>query len=143
MVMTVLVTASVSLIASTAHAELTGRGDLFVRFRGGIDPTALPRTHLAPIAVRVAGTVKRCRGTAAGPAQDQDRTEQRGELDSRGLPRCHYGQLVAVVAARALEACGDALVGDGAYIGKTAFPEQATFPLAGPDPCLQRPLPRA
>ena len=33
---------------------------------------------------------------------------------------------------RALRACEDALVGDGAYIGKTAFPEQATFPSEGP-----------
>jgi hypothetical protein len=48
--------------APAVRAELTERGDLFVRFRGGIDPNALPRTHLAPIAVSVAGTVKTVSG---------------------------------------------------------------------------------
>jgi hypothetical protein len=36
---------------STANAELTQRGDLFVRFGGGISPRALPRHSFAPIAV--------------------------------------------------------------------------------------------
>jgi hypothetical protein len=47
------------------------------------------------------------------------------------LPLCRYGKLVAVSSARAMEECGDAIVGDGAYIGKSAFPEQATFPARG------------
>jgi hypothetical protein len=36
--------------AQVAGAELTERGDLFVSFQGGIEPNALPRTKLAPIA---------------------------------------------------------------------------------------------
>ena len=39
------------------------RGDLFVRFSGGIAPTALPRDRLAPIAVRIEGTVKTLSGS--------------------------------------------------------------------------------
>jgi hypothetical protein len=98
-------------IASDAGAELTERGDLFVRFQGGINPAALPRAQRAPITVSVAGRVK--------------------TLNSNGLSVCRYGQLVAVAPSRAMEKCGDAVVGDGAYIGKTAFPEQATFPAQG------------
>lgn len=120
------------LIASIAHAELIERGDLFVRFQGGINPNALPREQLAPITVSVAGSVKTLSGERP-PALRRIEIElnRGGELSSYGLPVCQYGQLIAVKPDRALRACEDALVGDGAYIGKTAFPEQATFPSEG------------
>lgn len=118
--------------ASPARGELTEQGGLFVRFRGGIDPTALPRNRAAPIAVRVAGTVKTLSGEEP-PALRKIRIElnRGGHLDSRGLPKCRYDQLVAASPAQALAACGDALVGDGAYAAQTAFPEQETFPSLG------------
>jgi hypothetical protein len=55
-------TVVVAFLASIAQAELVERGDLFVRFRGGITPNALPRATLAPIAISVAGTVKTLSG---------------------------------------------------------------------------------
>src|SRR3954454_15045366 len=115
---TVAVAAAV-LITTVAHAELTERGDLFVRFQGGINPTALPRTQLAPITVSVGGTVKSLSGERP-PALRKIRIElnRSGKLDARGLPICHYSQLVAVGPERALEACGDTLVGEGDYVGK-------------------------
>lgn len=118
--------------ASTAHAELTERGDLFVRFRGGIDPNALPRTHLAPIAVSVAGTIKTLSGKRP-PSLRQIRIElnRGGVLNSQGLPVCHYRDLRAASPRQALETCGGARVGGGAYQAQTAFPEQATFPSSG------------
>lgn len=124
--------AAVALITSIAHAELTERGDLFVRFQGGITPTALPRKQLAPITVSVAGRVKTLSGERP-PALRKIKIElnRSGELDARGLPVCRYSQLIAVSPRRALEACGDALVGEGFYEGKAAFPEQATFPSQG------------
>ena len=130
---TMIASASASaLTAAIAQAELTERGDLFVRFAGGIDPNALPRTQLAPITVSVAGRITTLSGERP-PALRKIRIElnQGGVLDSRGLPVCHYSQLVAASPAKALAACGDALVGDGAYDAKTAFPEQATFPALG------------
>jgi hypothetical protein len=119
-------------IASIAGAELTERGNLFVRFQGGIDPVALPRAQRAPIAVSVIGRVKTLSGERP-PALRAIEIElnRGGELNSNGLPVCRYGQLVAVAPASALEACGGALVGEGAYVAKTAFPEQATFPSDG------------
>lgn len=118
--------------APIAHAELTERGDLFVRFKGGIAPNALPRTQRAPIAVSVAGTVKTLSGQRP-PALRLIRIElnRGGLLDSRGLPVCHYSQLVAAPPRVALESCKGALVGGGAYLAKTAFPEQETFPSEG------------
>lgn len=117
---------------SVAQAELTERGDLFVSFKGGIDPTALPRTHLAPIAVSVAGTVKTLSGKRP-PSLRQIRIElnKGGVLDSQGLPVCHYRDLRAASPRQALEACRGAVVGGGAYRAKTAFPEQETFPSSG------------
>ena len=124
--------ALLALVATAAQAELTEQGDLFVRFRGGIAPNALPRTQLAPIAVSVAGTVKTLSGQRP-PALRQIRIElnRSGRLDPTGLPVCHYNQLLAASPRQALGACRDALVGGGAYLAKTAFPEQETFPSQG------------
>jgi hypothetical protein len=119
-------------IAFSAGAELTERGNLFVRFQGGIDPVALPRAQRAPIAVSVTGRVKTLSGERP-PALRAIEIElnRGGELNSNGLPVCRYSQLIAVAPARALEACGGALVGEGSYVAKTAFPEQSTFPSDG------------
>jgi hypothetical protein len=128
-----LVTAALLiLIVPLAEAELTERGDLFVHFRGGIAPRALPRTKLAPIAVSVAGTVTTLSGERP-PALRRISVElnRGGRLDSTGLPRCRYGQLIAATPKQVLAACGDALVGEGLYRARTAFPEQETFPSEG------------
>src|SRR6478609_2424903 len=104
--------ALLALTVPLAHAELTARGDLFVRFKGGIAPSALPRTKLAPIAVSVAGAVKTLSGERP-PALRRIRIElnRGGRLDPHGLPVCRYGQLVAASPPQALAACRDALVG--------------------------------
>jgi hypothetical protein len=119
-------------IVPLAQAELTARGDLFVTFKGGIFPVALPRTKPAPIAVSVAGTVKTLSGDRP-PALRRVRIElnQGGLLDPHGLPKCPYGALVAATSAQAMDECGDALVGEGIYSAKIAFPEQSSFPSEG------------
>jgi len=132
---TAVIVAAVAVLGSIvplAQAELTERGDLFVRFKGGIAPNALPRTKLAPIAVSVAGTVKTLSGERP-PALRRIRIElnRGGRLDPRGLPACRYRELVAASSQQVLAACKDALVGEGAYAAKTAFPEQASFPSEG------------
>jgi hypothetical protein len=115
-----------------AKAELTERGDLFVHFKGGIAPTALPRTRLAPIAVSVDGMVKTLSGERP-PSLRQIRIQlnRGGRLDPHGLPTCRYQELIAASPRKALDACEDALVGEGFYNAKTAFPEQETYPSRG------------
>lgn len=127
-----LIAAVLLLTVPLAQAELTERGDLFVRFKGGIAPNALPRTKLAPISVSVAGAVETLSGERP-PALRQIRIElnRGGQLDSQGLPRCRYGQLVAATPQKVMAVCGDALVGEGLYRARTAFPEQETFPSEG------------
>ena len=79
-------------IATSADAELVERGGLFVRFQGGLAPTALPRDSLAPISVSVDGTVKTLSGERP-PALRRISIElnRGGVLDPRGLPVCRFG----------------------------------------------------
>jgi hypothetical protein len=131
----VVVTALVAvcfLVASIARAELVERGDLFVKFDGGIFPTALPRHSNAPITVRVNGTIK----TLSGERPPALRfiaiaINKGGRIDTKGLPICRRFQIEPATSEQALEACGPALVGEGRYLGALALPEQSSFPLQG------------
>lgn len=120
------------LVAAVADAELAEQGNLFVRFSGGIAPTALPRQARAPIAVRVDGTVRVLSGDRP-PAlrQISIAINRGGVIDTRGLPTCRRSQIEPATSQQALEACGPALVGEGRYVGALALPEQDRFPLRG------------
>jgi hypothetical protein len=130
-----LVTALASaclFLAAIAEAELVERGNLFVKFDGGIAPTALPRQAKAPISVRVDGTIRVLAG-ARPPALRHIAIaiNRGGVLDTRGLPACRRAQIEPATSQQALEACGSALVGEGRYLGALALPEQDRFPLQG------------
>jgi hypothetical protein len=65
-----LVVSLVALLSAAvvpAHAELSQKGNLFIRFDGGISPNTLPRSVPAPISVRVEGTIRQI-GGAEPPA---------------------------------------------------------------------------
>ncbi|HEU5254054.1 MAG TPA: hypothetical protein VFU16_12095 [Solirubrobacterales bacterium] len=118
--------------AALAHAELVERGNLFVRFAGGIDPTSLPRHAQAPITVRVDGTVRTLSGERPPALRFISIAINRGgRVETRGLPRCRRSEIEASSSVTALRACGDALVGEGRYAAGVSFPEQAAFPLQG------------
>ena len=123
-----LAAAILAITASVAVAELSVSGNLFVTFDGGIFPVALPRHTLAPISVRLSGKV-RTLSNENPPALRRIviKLNRNGRLDTQGLPVCHRRQVEALNSAQALRACRDALVGTGAYIAKTSFPEQASF----------------
>jgi|SRR4051794_28366807 len=132
-VLVVVVLAAVCLVgASLAHAELVERGNLFVKFAGGIAPTALPRTVRAPISVRVDGTVRVLAGERPPALRHISIAINRGGvIDTRGLPTCRRSQIEPATSQQALEACRPALVGEGRYVGALALPEQDRFPLQG------------
>lgn len=119
-------------IAPSAGAELVSRGNLFVRFKGGLAPRSLPRDSLAPISVSVDGTVRTLSGERP-PALRQISIElnRGGVLDSEGLPVCRYSELVSTPDSQALANCRGSLVGSGSYLADTAFPEQLAFPSDG------------
>src|SRR3954451_3288764 len=120
------------LLASVAHAELVERGNLFVKFQGGIAPTALPRQARAPISVRVDGTVRVLSGERPPALRQISIAINRGGiLDTQGLPTCRRSELEPATSQQALEACRPALVGEGRYVGALALPEQTSLPLQG------------
>lgn len=118
--------------AGLAHAELIERGNLFVRFAGGIAPTKLPRHVNAPIGVRVDGTVRTLTGERPPALRFISIAINRGgRVETKGLPVCRRSQIEAASSAQAMAACGEALVGSGRYVAGVTFPEQATLPLQG------------
>jgi hypothetical protein len=118
--------------AALAHAELVSRGNLFVKFNGGIAPTKLPRKANAPISVRVDGTVRTLSGERPPALRLISIAINRGgRIETKGLPRCRRSQIEAGTSKSAMEACGDALVGTGRYSAGVTFPEQDAFPLEG------------
>lgn len=128
----VALSAALLVGASLAHAELVERGNLFVKFDGGIAPTALPRTVKAPISVRVDGTVRVLSAERPPALRHISIAINRGGiLDTRGLPTCRRSQIEPATTEQALEACRSALVGEGRYLGALALPEQNRFPLQG------------
>ncbi len=120
------------LAAVPARAELTERGDLFVKFDGGLTPQALPRNSRGPIAVSVGGIVRTLSGERPPTLREISIAINRGGIiDTRGLPRCRWGRIKATTSEQAMQACGAALVGHGYYDAAMAFPEQSNFPLHG------------
>jgi hypothetical protein len=124
--------AILALTGTLAQAELTARGDLFVKFSGGIAPDALPRNARAPISVSVSGTVRTLSGERPPALRGISIAINRGgRLDAHGLPVCHRSQIEPSSSREALARCGPALVGSGSYDADVAFPEQSAFPSHG------------
>jgi len=125
-------TAVCFVVASLAHAELIEHGDLFVKFNGGIFPTALPRHANAPISVSVDGTIKTLSGDRPPALRFIAIAINRGgRIDTKGLPTCKRSQIEPATSREALAACRPALVGEGRYVGALSLPEQSAFPLQG------------
>jgi hypothetical protein len=118
--------------ASLANAELIERGNLFVKFAGGIEPTKLPRDVNAPIGVRVDGTVRTLSGERPPALRFISIAINRGgRIDTEGLPVCRRSEIESASSEQAMATCGGALVGTGRYVAGVTFPEQAPLPLRG------------
>jgi hypothetical protein len=118
--------------AALANAELIERGNLFVKFEGGIAPTTLPRHENAPISVRVDGTVRTLSGERPPALRFISIAINRGgRIETKGLPLCKRSEIESRTSEQAMAICGSALVGGGRYVGGVSFPEQTSFPLDG------------
>jgi hypothetical protein len=123
-----LALAALAVWAAGASAELTQKGNLFVRFDGGIAPRALPRDALAPIAVRIEGTIRTPAGRTPPPLRRiRIALNKAGRLDPRGLTACSRARLRSTNSVQALGACGPSLVGSGGITAITSFPEQPPY----------------
>lgn len=131
-VMLVMLVATLVFGVTLANAELVERGNLFVKFQGGIAPTTLPRHTNAPISVRVDGTVRTLTGDKPPALRFISIAINRGgRIETKGLPVCWRTQIDTSSSVQAMRTCGDALVGTGRYSAGVTFPEQETFPISG------------
>jgi hypothetical protein len=111
-------------------AERNASGSLTAFLKGGISPRTLPRTHKAPVAVRLHGGIRTAPGVPL-PRVKRVRLElaYKGELDTRGLPLCPRARLRARNLREAISICGPALVGQGQLYARIFLPDQLPFSL--------------
>ncbi len=122
--------AMLALIAGPVEAERAQSGDLIVFLNGGIAPRALPRSHSAPVAVRLQAGISTA-DHAPLPRVSAIRLELawRGALDTRGLAVCPQRLLRGTDSRQALAICQNALVGRGRLYDRVFLPGQVPFGL--------------
>jgi hypothetical protein len=118
--------------AVAAQGELIQQGGLRVHFEGQLRPHALPREHLAPVNVSLAGAVSTSNGTR--PPQLREMTvavNRAGVVSATGLPTCTAPQLQQTSSEAALKTCLPALVGKGHFAANVDFPGAPLIPARG------------
>jgi hypothetical protein len=127
------VAAIAAAFAGVASAEVIQLGNLRVEIGGSFKPKQLPRDRLAPISLRVDGTITTLDGSVPPGLEkmviDFDRN---GTLDTKGLPTCAANELENTLTEDALRKCEDALVGRGTANAIVDFPDQDPFDAPAP-----------
>ncbi len=115
-------------LAGGASGERTQRGNLILALDGELSPLKLPRERAAPVAVRLAGSLRTDDGSTLPRVTriDLDLPRQ-AVLETRGLPVCSPRRLRFTTTARARRICGQALVGTGQLGAEVTIPGQAPF----------------
>ncbi|MGH2974616.1 MAG: hypothetical protein ACRDLL_07095 [Solirubrobacterales bacterium] len=103
-------------------------GNLVISLNGGVTPTALPKSKLAPITLNIEGAISTADGTHV-PALKEVIAEfdKNGETNAKGIPVCTSGKLQATDTTAAKKACPTAIVGEGTTDVEVEFPEQKPF----------------
>ena len=108
-------------------------GNVCVADDGGISPKKLPKRGKAPASAQLTAEISTRDGTHPPAFQSMDLYIDRTiEFDSRGLPVCKLGQLMAQTTAKAVKACKHAIVGRGFAEAQVEFPDQTPFGARGP-----------
>lgn len=108
------------------------QGGLRITVLSQIQPYKLPRKKPAPIAVFVAGHLDNAEGGIPPQLQEMRvRVNRHGLLQSRGLPVCRIPEIQPASDERALEKCGDAIIGSGQFWANIVLPDQGAYPTQG------------
>jgi len=119
-------------LAAIAGAATVQQGGLRITVLSQIKPYKLPRQKPAPIAVFVAGHLQNANGSIPPQLQKlRIDVNRHGLLQSRGLPVCHVPEVQPASTQRALEDCGDALIGSGQFWANIVLPDQGAYPTQG------------
>lgn len=119
-------------LAAPSGAEVMQRNGVRLTFGGELSPQRLPRVGSAPIAVSLSAGIDPV-GKAAPPQlrQISIAINRYGRIDSTGLPVCRVRDIQPSTSAKAMQACGRSLVGQGSFGARVLLPEQAPFPSDG------------
>ena len=118
--------------ATLATAAVIQSEGLRISVLSQIMPFKLPRGKPAPIAVFISGHLSSANGGI--PPQLQKLTvevNRHGLLQSKGLPTCRIPQVQPASTERALQNCGDALIGSGQFWANIVLPDQGAYPTQG------------
>ncbi len=127
-----LVLALVLLAAAIATAATVQQGNLRITVLAQLKPYKLPRVGTAPIAVFVAGHLQSPQGGIPPQLQRLTiRVNKHGLLQSKGLSACQIPRIQPGSTERALENCGDALIGSGQFWANIVLPDQGAYPTQG------------
>jgi hypothetical protein len=129
-ILTVLVLLAV---AGGAAAVVLHAGPIEVKADGGFTPTTLPKHKPAPITLHGEGKI----GTTDGSLPPILSTlvawfDKHGAVETKGLPYCTRGKLLATTSATARKVCASSIVGEGYGTALIAFPEQRPFKASSP-----------
>lgn len=123
-----LMLAVLGTAVAIAQGERSQHGALIVSLGGRLSPLVLPRTHAAPVAVNLEGSLRTADGS---PLPRVTRVEfglpQQAVLSTDGLPTCTRHKLLVTSSADALKACRAALVGRGHVDLTVQVPGQEPF----------------
>jgi hypothetical protein len=120
------------MFAGPTAAEVAQKGGVRVSVTGKMNPTMLPRSGVAPVAVSVAGHITPTKaGQLPQLAAIAIAINSHGELKSNSIPRCRLGHISPSTTAEALSTCRPALVGEGHFSANVKIPEQSPFPSEG------------
>jgi hypothetical protein len=100
-----------------------------VAMNSSFKPTKLPKNKLAPIHLRIEGTIGMSDGSNPPPLQELVlEIDKNGALDAQGLPACGLKRIKGATTSQALKACRPTLVGEGTMESVVAYPEQSPLP---------------
>lgn len=131
---TIVFIAALSLVLAGSAAALRLQiGNVVVSAEGGFSPTTLPKHKFAPIKLHGYGKISTVDG-APPPVLKQIVVwfDKHGEVETRGLPVCKPGKLVATTTATARRLCPGAIVGTGFGKAIVYFPESAPIVASSP-----------
>jgi hypothetical protein len=118
--------------AAVATAAVVQQGGLRINVLSQIKPYKLPRKGTAPIAVFVAGHLESSSGGIPPQLQRlKIDVNKHGLLQSVGLPACQIPEVQPASTERALDNCGDALIGSGQFWANIVLPDQGAYPTQG------------
>lgn len=120
------VTATFALLASGAAQAIKLRvGEITIVANGGFTPTKLPKRRNAPIKLYGQARFSTEDGSRPSPLRRLVlEFDKHGAVETRGLPKCTQGKLVATTTKRARRQCPGSIVGTGFGTAVVQLPEQ-------------------